>query len=59
MKIKITFKNPDAISEALRDIEDENQQEQLRDEIGAYVKYGEYVTLEFDTVTKEMTVKKV
>ncbi len=72
MKFTITFKTPDAISEAIDtfleerpwchsycpehcDNPDEVSRE-MRSVAEEYVKYGEYLTVEFDTEAKTATV---
>lgn len=54
-KIRITFKTPDAVSTALSeefgDLEEENEKayQEAEEALGKFVKYGELVTIEFDT----------
>lgn len=50
MKFQVTFKTPDAVSEALSDLDDQTIIDRLEDFASQWVKYGEYVTLEFDSV---------
>jgi uncharacterized protein (UPF0332 family) len=67
MKIRITFKSPDGVYEAFKEHfpesnqceEDSNEEEQARDFIDKYVRYSEYITVEFDTVAKTATVLEV
>ena len=65
MKIRITFKTPDAVDDAINDLElDENLDEEAKLEvldsvtefINKFVKYGELITVEFDTEDKTATV---
>jgi hypothetical protein len=72
MKFTVTFKTPsvidDSILEALDTIEPEEgwgddgsyevAEEELRGVVEEYVKFGEYVTIEFDTNTNSATVLK-
>jgi hypothetical protein len=78
MKIRVTFKTPDALEDALAEAcpnkklnyetdeweplsEDEEDERAVRVEevkkfLQHYIKYGECVTLEFDTETETVTV---
>lgn len=75
MKIRIQFKDPDALHQALQDaareklgiplnakttrdqdFELEDIRDDLRGQMSKFFRFGEYVTLEFDTVTQQMTV---
>lgn len=58
MKIKLTFKTPDAVYDALNDsnIDDDVKRDRIYAGIGKYVEYGEYLTVEYDTETKTMVV---
>lgn len=63
MKLTLTFKSPDAISEALlyagipqRTKPDEY--DDLYGELAEWIRYGEYLDVEYDTETKQMTVLK-
>ena len=56
MKITLTFKSPDAVHDALLDISDRDERDDLYSEIAGWVRYGEYLDVEYDTDTKEMTV---
>lgn len=49
MKLKITFKNPDAVDEALSDSGLSLGNEGLKETISKFIEYGEYVTIELDT----------
>ena len=75
MKIRVTMKDPDAlidgVSESMIGLkiaglsEEENdtiktkREEEVREELGKYFKYGEYLTVEWDTETKTITVLPV
>jgi len=50
MKIKVTFKTPDVIDDAVRDIEDEDERAEVADYLKRWIEYGEYITIEFDTI---------
>ena len=61
MKIPVTFKFPDAISEALLQEGIERGSDEWEDAyeaIAKFVKYGEYVTIEVDTDDGTAIVKK-
>jgi hypothetical protein len=57
MKVSVTFKTPDAVADALdrelnikglNDYEAEELLEQYQEKFEKWVKYGEYVTIDFD-----------
>lgn len=54
-KVRITFKSPDAVYHALRDIPD-SEKEHAEEVVSKYVEYYEYVTIEIDLDTEEATV---
>jgi hypothetical protein len=63
MKIRLTFKSPDALSEAImgagisrRTRPDEY--DDLYAELSEWMRYGEYLDVEYDTETRQMTVLK-
>ena len=59
MKIQFTFKCPDAVSEGLVGAGMNPwlpEYDALYDEIRAWTRYGEYIDVEYDTETKQMTV---
>jgi hypothetical protein len=55
MKIRLTFKTPDAVNEALKDVPEEDR-DQVRKDLEKKFRWGEYCDVEYDTVTKEATV---
>jgi len=55
MKVKLTFKMPDAVEQALEDIA-EDDREEVRQACGKWVRYGEYITVEVDTEAGTCTV---
>lgn len=73
MIIKLTFKTPDALDDAVnnaicksgpeydeQDEEDEEyQREALKKKLSNWIEYGEYVYLEYDTEKKTMTVQEI
>ena len=60
MKFSITFKTPDAVEEAIYDhTYDDNKQEEMRALTDKFVRYGELITVEFDTETGTATVVPV
>lgn len=72
MKIRVTFKDPDALDNALQEaplvrpdgLTDEEwepiaeaRREKIRDGLCAtFIEYGEYITVEYDTEAKTCTV---
>lgn len=58
MKFVCTFKTPDALFYALRDIEDEGEREEAGAFAAQWVDYGEYVYIEFDTEAGTAAVVK-
>ena len=61
MKILLTFKSPDAISEALADAgiyqrRQPDEYDELYSELAEFIRYGEYIDVEYDTETKQMSV---
>jgi uncharacterized protein YerC len=58
MKVRVTFKTPGVLDDVVS-----NQSEEAIDEalefVKKYVKYEEYVTIEFDTEAKTATVLPV
>ena len=72
MKIKITFKDPDGVYDSItqaargslpaglsageRDAIMERRYEEATRQLRLWIKYGEYVTIEFDTDAKTATV---
>lgn len=68
MLIRITFKSPDAVYEALKDQlgecpmdecgrdEWEESKREIKETVSRFVKYDEYVAIEFDTVAKTARV---
>ena len=65
MKFQLTFKSPDAISEAVYDLRKkypamhkDDINELVYNTASEYVRYGEYITVEFDTETNEAVLIK-
>jgi len=59
MKIDITFKDPDAVWEALleNDIDPNSEYgEKIQKRLAKWFTYGEYVTLDYDTETDSMKI---
>ena len=58
MKLRITLKDPDGVSNSLREAArgDINVVAELEEQIKSYVEYAEYVTIEIDTVTNKARV---
>lgn len=69
IKFEVTFKTPDAVDSAIvwnlgprpsfDDGEDGVLRDQMRRAAAKFVKYGEYVTVEFDTEAGTATVQEV
>jgi len=55
-KVIVTFKTPDASEDALREVTDEDEQEEIKAFLKTYIQFNEYVRIEFDTVAKTATV---
>ncbi len=63
MRLRVTFKTPDAVDRAIRDarvdaVDDTGLEAEVRDTIDKFVRFGEYVTIEFDTTLGTATVLK-
>lgn len=60
MKIRITYKTPDAVHYAASDAADEygGDIEDIEDELVEILGSREYLTVEVDTVTKQVSVIK-
>lgn len=56
MKFTVTFKTPDATHYAMENIP-EDQQDEAEALLKKFVKYDEYVNIEFDTEAGTATVK--
>jgi hypothetical protein len=56
VKLIVTFKDPDAVADALKSVPEEELAGELLDK---FVEYGEYVRLEFDTEAKTARVVPV
>lgn len=61
MKFQVTMKNPDSVSYAIEEATQtgEATENQIRAALKPWVEYEEYITIEFDTVTKTAVVLKV
>lgn len=60
MKILMKFKTPDAVSEGINSAgieSDSDEYDSLYEEICKICRYGEYVTIVYDTVTKQFSVQ--
>jgi len=63
MKIKLTFKSPDAVSDGILDAgisqrTNPDEYDELYEQLSEWVRYGEYIDVEYDTETKEMKILK-
>lgn len=56
MKLYLNFKTPDIVERALEDIEDEDIRLQVEENLKRHIKWGEYVTLVYDTETDILKV---
>lgn len=72
MKLKLTFKDPDGVYDGISDavtmslpdglshketaILYDSRREEVEEALGKWLRYGEYVTIEFDTETGMATV---
>ena len=61
MKLQITFKDPDGVRESLEGAKlDPNKlPKDVEEIVRKFIEYNEYVTIEFDTDTKEAIVVPV
>lgn len=63
MKFRVTFKTPDAVSEALDSEEFDGESEELKQAMENFtlqwIEFGEYLTVEFDTARQTCKVVKV
>lgn len=63
MKFRLTFKTPDVAYEVFREMRINNEtyenQANAEDLVRRYVKYGELITIEFDTETRTAKVVPV
>ncbi len=61
MKFQVMFKSPDALQDAIMDIVgvDDDLAEELETFAEKWVKYNEYITVEFDTKADTAVVVKV
>lgn len=55
MKFSITFKTPDAIDYAV-DEHGQEHEEEIKETARKFVRWGELITVEFDTETQSATV---
>lgn len=58
MKFKLTFKTPDVFDDIDDEFEDEESREVCKEFARKYMKYSEYITIEFDTVAETATVMR-
>lgn len=66
MKITISIKDPDAVWEAAKatykDVEDDSEreqlEEQLREDIGEFFEFGEYLKVVYDTEDRTLLVEQ-
>jgi len=49
MKVRVTFKTPDALDRVLEDLSEEDQ-ERVKEVSERWIKHGEVITIEIDTV---------
>jgi len=48
VKVRVTFKSPDAVFESLRDV-DEDKRAEVEAVASKFIEYEEYITVEIDT----------
>ena len=58
MKFTVSFKTPDATAYALADIEEDDARQVAQAVVDKYVRYNEYISVEFDTELGTATVLK-
>ncbi len=58
MKVRMSFKTPDAVDRALEDLEAEDR-DGAREVLSKFVQYGEYITIEVDLETGTAEVSEV
>jgi hypothetical protein len=63
MKINLTFKSPDALSEAIMNAgisrrTQPDEYDDLYEELAEWLRYGEYIDVQYDTETKQMVILK-
>lgn len=51
MKVRLSFKTPDVVDDAAKDIKDEDERAKFKMLAGTFFEYGEYVEIEVDTET--------
>jgi len=56
MKVSITFKTPDAVEWAVADKENEDE---IREKLKKWIRYGEQIIVEFDLEKMTATVKEI
>ena len=56
MKVKVVFKTPDAADRISSRCNDPDDLDKFQELLDKYVKYGEYITVEFDTETQTVKV---
>lgn len=56
MQLTITFKTPDAVETAVAGIADPVEQQDARVFLRKFIKHGEYITVSFDTLAREVKV---
>ena len=56
MKLQLQFKTPDAVDLAKEEINDEEVLDRFNEIVDKYIQYGEYITVEIDTDTGQITV---
>lgn len=58
MKFTLTFKTPDVLDQLADQIDDSDLLCEVTEELKERLRYGEYVHVEYDTETKELTVRE-
>lgn len=56
MKFRLTFKTPDVLEQIKEQLPDPEAEPAFRRLADKYVKFAEYITVEFDTITQTAVV---
>jgi hypothetical protein len=59
MKFELTFKTPDVIDQATHDLTDDRDEAEVVAFAKKFVKYGEYIIVDFDTDAGTATVRRI
>jgi hypothetical protein len=59
MKYRVTFKTNDVLDQVEEEAKANEELDDLKEITRKYIKYGEYITIEFDTVSETVCVVPV